>query len=279
MISGQLNSLSSLTLATAKIRSFIELLKVRLSLLVAFSCAFGYGLATQGRIDWMVLSMITLGGFLLIYPLFYYHRLRAVTNFDSGISGKLSEDAEPEKKFLNRILKLNIEFVSGLVLFGILNLMLLILNTLDLNYLWFDGKLPEGIQHRQFVHDGIGVLITSLICAILIILFYFRGRLNYYPKNKFLKALAYFWILQNIFMIFSNAYRNNMYIEDAGISYKKIGVYVYLGLTLIGLISTFIKVSKLKSNMFLFRVNPWCYYLILVISSMFNWDVMITDFK
>ena len=65
MISGQLNSLSSLTLATAKIRSFIELLKVRLSLLVAFSCAFGYGLATQGRIDWMVLSMITLGGFLL----------------------------------------------------------------------------------------------------------------------------------------------------------------------------------------------------------------------
>ncbi len=221
----------------------------------------------------------TLGGFLLMYPIFYYHRLGAVSKFDSGISGNLIEDAEPEKKFLNRILKLNIEFVSGIVLFGILNLMLLILNVLDLNYLWFDGKLPEGIQHRQFVHDGIGVLITSLICAILIILFYFRGRLNYYPKNKFLKALAYLWILQNIFMIFSNAYRNNMYIEDAGISYKKIGVYVYLGLTLIGLITTFIKVSKLKSNMFLFRVNPWCYYLILVISAMFNWDMIITDFN
>ena len=54
-----------------------------------------------------------------------------------------SEDAEPEKKFLNRILKQDIEFLSGLVLFGILNLMLLILNVLDLNYLWFDGKLRQ----------------------------------------------------------------------------------------------------------------------------------------
>lgn len=51
--------------AGTKIRAFIELLKVRLSLLVAFSCAFGYGLATRGNMDWQVLIMLTLGGFLL----------------------------------------------------------------------------------------------------------------------------------------------------------------------------------------------------------------------
>ena len=65
MISQQLEPISSVSVAIAKVRAFIELLKVRLSMLVAFSCAFGYGLATQGRIDWTVLSMITLGGFLL----------------------------------------------------------------------------------------------------------------------------------------------------------------------------------------------------------------------
>jgi heme o synthase len=48
-----------------KVRAFVELLKVRLSLLVAFSCAFGYGLATRGNMDWQVLTMLTLGGFLL----------------------------------------------------------------------------------------------------------------------------------------------------------------------------------------------------------------------
>jgi heme o synthase len=52
-------------LAGLKMRAFIELLKVRLSLLVAFSCAFGYGLATRGNMDWQVLFMLTLGGFLL----------------------------------------------------------------------------------------------------------------------------------------------------------------------------------------------------------------------
>ncbi len=65
MVSQQLNSVSSFGLAAVKAKSLIELLKVRLSMLVAFSCAFGYGLAAQGRIDWMVLCMITLGGFLL----------------------------------------------------------------------------------------------------------------------------------------------------------------------------------------------------------------------
>jgi protoheme IX farnesyltransferase len=49
----------------AKAKAFNELLKVRLSFLVAFSCAFGYGLATQGRVQWETLLMLTLGGFLL----------------------------------------------------------------------------------------------------------------------------------------------------------------------------------------------------------------------
>lgn len=50
---------------SVKLKAYMGLLKVRLSMLVAFSCAFGYALATKGSVDWMVLSMLTLGGFLL----------------------------------------------------------------------------------------------------------------------------------------------------------------------------------------------------------------------
>ncbi len=49
----------------SKAKAYIELLKVRLSLLVAFSCAFGYGLATRGDMHWPTLLMVTFGGFLL----------------------------------------------------------------------------------------------------------------------------------------------------------------------------------------------------------------------
>lgn len=58
-------TLSGATLASAKAKAYLELLKPRLSFLVAFSCAFGYGLGTNGHVNWIVLSMLTLGGFLL----------------------------------------------------------------------------------------------------------------------------------------------------------------------------------------------------------------------
>lgn len=61
----QVHSVSRLAYIAQKVRAFIELLKVRLSLLVAFSCAFGYGLASRGDIHWTSLLMVTLGGFLL----------------------------------------------------------------------------------------------------------------------------------------------------------------------------------------------------------------------
>ena len=48
-----------------KAKAFFELLKPRLSLLVAFSCAFGYGLATRGSMDWFILIVLTIAGFLL----------------------------------------------------------------------------------------------------------------------------------------------------------------------------------------------------------------------
>ena len=61
----EIQQLSALQLVAVKTRAYIELLKIRLSLLVAFSCAFGYILATKGTVTWEVLLMLTLGGFLL----------------------------------------------------------------------------------------------------------------------------------------------------------------------------------------------------------------------
>jgi len=65
MISGRVQTLSGRMYASAKAKAYLELLKPRLSFLVAFSCAFGYGLATKGHVNLTVLLMLTLGGFLL----------------------------------------------------------------------------------------------------------------------------------------------------------------------------------------------------------------------
>lgn len=48
-----------------KIGAFLELLKVRLSLLVTFSSAFGYLLGNRGPIDWNNFFLFALGGFII----------------------------------------------------------------------------------------------------------------------------------------------------------------------------------------------------------------------
>lgn len=48
-----------------KAKAYMELLKFRLSFLVAFSCGFGYILGTGGNLTWPTLLIICLGGFLV----------------------------------------------------------------------------------------------------------------------------------------------------------------------------------------------------------------------
>jgi protoheme IX farnesyltransferase len=59
-----MNQLASVS-GILKAKAYYELLKPRLSFLVAFSCAFGYALATKGSIELLTITMLTLGGFLL----------------------------------------------------------------------------------------------------------------------------------------------------------------------------------------------------------------------
>lgn len=62
MIAGHINS--RLPYRLTRVKAFGELLKFRLSLLVAFSCVFGYMLASA-TVDWTTLFMLFGGGFLL----------------------------------------------------------------------------------------------------------------------------------------------------------------------------------------------------------------------
>lgn len=64
MILADINDLTGSAFVVAKARAYWDLLKFRLSFLVAFSCAFGYVLASS-TVNWITLSMLFLGGLLL----------------------------------------------------------------------------------------------------------------------------------------------------------------------------------------------------------------------
>lgn len=221
----------------------------------------------------------TLLGFILLYGFYYPRQILLFLAIDQTTTDDLNKEKTLLINTSGKMLNIHQENTLGIVLFALLNVLLFTVNGLDINYLLGAQKLPDGLSHSEVVHQGVNMLIVSIIIAILIILYYFRGSLNFYEKNNTVKILAYLWIFQNAIMIFSSGIKNDMYINEFGLTYKRIGVYVYLLLSLIGLVTTFIKILKIKNNWFLFRKNAWAFYSVLVLSCIFNWDLIIAQYN
>jgi len=64
MIIQQSQSITGTAFLLLKVRAYWELMKVRLSFLVSFSCAFGFVLASP-NVNWFTLFMLFVGGFLI----------------------------------------------------------------------------------------------------------------------------------------------------------------------------------------------------------------------
>ncbi len=217
----------------------------------------------------------TLSGFLLMYAFLYHKVIGPVEDWENKLSlanGQPAEENSTAKRF-------ETERYAGLLLFILLNLMLVILNIGDVQTLYFNGGLPKNISHSDFVHNGVGIIILSIIIATSLIMYLFRKEFSTVRSNTALMAFVYLWIVQNIIMLSSTVIRNQIYIHDFNFTYKRIGVYVWLALAAIGLCIMFIKIWQKRSNWYLIRTNVAVWFSVLVISGCFNWDKLITNYN
>lgn len=182
-------------------------------------------------------------------------------------------------RFANGVLALRNENTVGIISLVLLNLLLFFINWLDVVYVWFGFTYTQGINLTEYVHEGAGLLIFSIVLAMLVLLFFFRGNLNFYKKNKWLKTGAYVWIIQNIILVISVFFRDYYYIHQFGLAYKRIGVLVFLTLVLAGLLTMYIKISRVKTSYYLLKINAWVVLTVLVISSCIHWDETIAHYN
>ncbi|MFN8297783.1 MAG: DUF4173 domain-containing protein [Chitinophagales bacterium] len=220
-------------------------------------------------------------GFVWMYGFFRHRSSEKLIRLDGMSSDNLpviteEQHSSPAKWFA---LLPATEIFGGALLFSLLNLLLLSVNGLDVYYIWIAKRLPAGISAADYLHDGTETLVFSILLAILIILVVFRGYLNFAPKTQTLRWLCYSWIAQNVVMLFTTAQRNWWIIESSGFTRRRIGVYVYLLLCVIGLFITFLKVAQRRSNWFLFRKNAWAFYVLFLFSLPVNWDELIITFN
>lgn len=223
---------------------------------------------------WMI---FTLFGAYLLLVFFYPATVRALTQVDINTPNKLIRCRRRALGVFNPV-GLRYEYRSGWWLFVMLNGLLLCFNVIDAFYL-ITLRLPGGVTYSAFVHQGVYTLIISVVLAIAVVMYFFRDNLNFLSGNHRLKYAAYLWIIQNAILVMATAAKNLGYIGEYGLTYKRIGVYLYLLLTLIGLVTTYLKVRDVKTNWFLFRRNAWLFYVALVVFSLVDWSRLITQYN
>jgi len=167
----------------------------------------------------------------------------------------------------------------GLISLMLLNLMLLVVNSIDIAYIWFGFEYNKDVDLYKMIHEGTDMLIISILMAMSILIIFFRGNLNFYRGNKWLTYASYAWLLQNTILVISVFLRDYYYINQTGLAYKRIGVLFYLLLVLTGLITVFWKIYRKKTTYFLFRVNAWAVVTLLVLSTTVNWDEVIATYN
>jgi hypothetical protein len=223
-------------------------------------------------VPWCFFSLL---GFCICWAFFRPVKWQELQEWDTAKPNALQPAAEDDQRYYP--ISLEREKSLALLTFSMLNLLLLFVNLLDIRFLILGSPLPAGVSYTDMVHQGVGSLIISIIFAVALILFFFRDRLNF-VQNKPLIYLACGWVLQNAFMVLSTAWRNALYIHHEGLTNKRVGVYFYLLLCGIGLVFTLVKLLQKKSNWYLFRVNGWAFWAVLVAGSLVNWtDVIVSE--
>jgi len=196
---------------------------------------------------------------------------------DINASFQLKRDKIKKSRFF-KFNDLKNEYKAGVFLLIVLNVLLLIVNLIDIDFVWFNFKW-EGQFLKQFVHEGTYLLILSILISIALVLYFFRKNLNFYSKNKMLKYLSYAWLIQNGILTVSVAIRNFYYINYFSLAYKRIGVLLFLILTLYGLYTVFNKVQNKKTSFYLFQTNFLALFILLIVSSTINWDKVIVNYN
>ncbi|MBK6831329.1 MAG: DUF4173 domain-containing protein [Flavobacteriales bacterium] len=220
------------------------------------------------RLFFFLFAMIVCGGLL------YRFAPRLVLQIEEDLSDRLERVRTKRPSWMapRSMNPLERERRMGLVLLVLVNALLLVVNIIDINWVWFGFEVPEGFSLKQFVHEGTWILIISIMLSMLILLHLFRRNQNFYARSGSLRTLGLVWVAQNLVLGISVFLRNYHYIDFHGLAYLRIGVIVFLVLVLVGLITLYIKIRHQRSFFYLARVNGWAAFAVLIAMTTVDWD-------
>lgn len=251
--------------------------------LVVFFVIYSFGSDTFSNLfflefdlDFPEMFWVLLFGFYFSFNLFGSF----VPEYCYDLDPFLNNDFSEKKKELQpsfSILDLDFERKSGEISLIVLNLLLLLF-IVSYNYEQF-FKIVSATTLSAGTHERVNAVVLSIIMAVGVLLFYFKDSFNFDPQAVLLKRLASLWVGLNAILVLSTAIKNAEYILHFGLTYKRLGVFAFLLIILIGLVFTFFKIKFKKTNAYLFNQMIWVLYGLLLTCSFINWGAIITNYN
>ncbi|PIF31300.1 uncharacterized protein DUF4173 [Flavobacterium sp. 9] len=255
--------------------------------LVVFFAAYSFGsahfssLLTDYTLDLDIVQVILIGilGFYISFSFWNYWVPEICYEKNEILDNEFSNVNEIKNQNTFSFLDLDFERKSGEITLFLLNFMLLIF-IVTYNYeQFFEVVTAQASKLSSDTHERVNAVIFSIIMAVGVILFYFKGGFNFDKKAANLKKLAQIWIVLNGLLIVSTIIKNSEYVSFFGLTYKRLGVYAFLILAIIGLVFTFLKIRRQKTNAYLVNQMVWYFYGTILLCSFVNWGNLITNYN
>ncbi|NWL04133.1 DUF4173 domain-containing protein [Flavobacterium collinsii] len=228
-------------------------------------------------IDIFQLVLISILGFYISFSFWNYWVPDACYEFNPKLKNDFTNISELKNQSTFTFLDLDFERKSGEITLFLLNIMLLVFIG-TYNYEQF-FEVVEKSNLSADIHERVNAVIFSILMAVGVILFYFKGGFNFDEKAKTLKNLAKIWLTLNVVLIISAIIKNTEYVSFYGLTYKRLGVYAFLILSIVGLIISFQKIRKQKTNAYLFNQMVWYFYGTILLCSYVNWGNIVTTYN
>lgn len=230
-------------------------------------------------IDIVSLLLISLLGFYISFSFWNYWVPEVCYDKNELLDNDFKNVDEVKNQNTFSFLDLDFERKSGEITLLLLNLMLLVF-VVTYNYEQFFEVIElQASKLSADTHERVNSVIFSTLMAVGVILFYFKGGFNFDKKATILKKLAKIWIFLNGVLIISTIVKNSEYVSFFGLTYKRLGVYAFLILAIIGLVYAFLKITKQKTNAYLFNQMIWYFYGTVLLCSFVNWGNLITTYN
>jgi len=229
-------------------------------------------------IDIVVLIVVAFLGFYFSFVFWNAKIYNAFKVLDRSLRLNFTNEDKKELKPTFEFLEIDFEKRSGIITLICLNIMLFAF-IIIFNVEHLQTNTQQFSEYSSRIHNQINSLIGSIFLAMMVILFYFKGALNFIQNNKTLLLLSKIWLGLNGILVISAATQNSIYIDVLGLTYKRLGVYLFLILCVMGLFYSYQKIKLQKTNFYLIDKMTWAVFYSLILSSLFNWGSIITRYN